>query len=139
MRDVRYAKENDKAFWLSLDAHITEEELEKKFRDRRGYVVTEDGIPCGVLRYNMFWDSIPFCTLLFVKDGMRRKGIGRELMEFWEHDMKASGHGMVMTSTQSDETAQHFYRRLGYTDAGSLVISVPGYEQPSELFFVKKL
>ena len=30
------------------------------------------------------------------------------MMEYWEMDMKRQGHGMVLTSTQTDETAQHF-------------------------------
>ena len=41
------------------------------------------------------------------------KGYGRLLMEHWEQDMKEQGHGMLLTSTQVDEDAQHFYRRLG--------------------------
>ena len=58
-------------------------------------------------------------------------------MEHWENDMKAKGHGMVMVSTQVDEDAQHFYRKLGYKDAGGLLIDIPGYSQPMELFMVK--
>ena len=54
----------------------------------------------GILRYNLFWDNTPFCTLLFVDYDNRRKAIGRELMERWERDMQSSGYGMVMTSTQ---------------------------------------
>ena len=33
---------------------------------------------------------------------------------------------MVMTSTQVDEEAQHFYRKLGYKDAGGFVVDIPG-------------
>ena len=36
------------------------------------------------------------------------------LMEYWEKDMKSQGYGMLLTSTQVDEDAQHFYRKLGY-------------------------
>ena len=34
---------------------------------------------------------------------------------------------MVMVSTQVDEEAQHFYRKLGYKDAGGFVVDIPGY------------
>lgn len=37
-------------------------------------------------------------------------------MKYWESDMKNQGYGMVMTSTQVDEEAQHFYRKLRYKD-----------------------
>jgi hypothetical protein len=46
---------------------------------------------------------------------------------------------MLLTSTQVDEDAQHFYRRLGYKYCGGLTVDVPGYEQPMELFMVKQL
>ena len=42
-----------------------------------------------------------------------------------------SENDRVMTSTRSDEEAQHFYRGLGYTDCGALLL--PG--EPLELFF----
>ena len=51
--------------------------------------------------------------------------------------MKKVGYGMVMTSTQVDEEAQHFYRKLGYQDAGGFVVNVPGFEQPMEMLMVK--
>lgn len=45
---------------------------------------------------------------------------------------------MVLTSTQVDEDARQFYRKLGYKDCGGFTIDVPGYEQPMELFMVKQ-
>ena len=62
-----------------------------------------------------------------------------QLMERWERDMKSDGCGMVMTSTQVDEQAQHFYRRLGYKDVGGFVVNTPGYEQPMELIMMKSI
>ena len=60
-------------------------------------------------------------------------------MEFWENEMQQLGYKMLMTSTQVDENAQHFYRKLGYQDAGGLLLSVPDYQQPMELFFIKEV
>ena len=60
-------------------------------------------------------------------------------MEHWEADMIARGYDLVMTSTQSDEEAQHFYRKLGYKDCGGLTLPFPGYEQPTELILAKAL
>lgn len=44
-----------------------------------------------------------------------------------------------MTSTQVDENAQHFYRIIGYNDAGGFIINIPGHEQPMEMFLVKAI
>ena len=53
--------------------------------------------------------------------------------------MKTKGYGMLLTSTQVDEKAQHFYRKIGYQDCGGLIVNIPGYEQPMELFMSKGL
>ena len=137
--DIRFVTTADKRFWYRLDKHLPEAEFDKKVRDRQGYVLLADDMPAGVLRYNLFWDILPFCTLLFIEEQHRRGGFGRALMEFWEQDMRSRGYGMVLTSTQVDEDAQHFYRKLGYKDCGGLTMDVPGYEQPMELFMVKQL
>ena len=137
--DIRYAVPEDKAFWFSIDRHLPEAEFDKKVRDRQAYVLLADGRPAGLLRWNLFWDNTPFCTLLYIDAPYRMRGFGRALTEHWERDMRQRGYGMVLTSTQVDEDAQHFYRRLGYKDCGGLTVDVPGYEQPMELFMVKRL
>ena len=135
--EIRYVTKEDKAFWYQLDKHLPDSEFDKKVQDKHGYVITEDGEPVGILRYNLFWDNTPFCNMLFIVDTNQRKGYGKALMEYWEQDMKNQGYGMVMTSTQADEEAQHFYRKIGYKECGGFTIDIPGYEQPEELIFIK--
>ena len=60
-------------------------------------------------------------------------------MKHWEEDMKSQRYGMLLTSKQVDETAQHFYRKLGYKDCGGFVIDIPRYVQPMELFLIKEI
>lgn len=40
-----------------------------------------------------------------------------------------------MTSSQADEQTRHFYRKPGYTDTGSLLLS----DEPMEIIFTKEL
>ena len=139
MINIRYVTEEDASFWFRLDRHLTQEEFSAKVRDKRGYLLLKDDIPLGVLRYNLFWDNIPFCTLIYIEQGYQSEGYGTCLMEHWEQDMRSKGYGIVMTSTQTDETAQHFYRKLGYQETGALIMNLPGYRQPMEMFFVKEI
>ena len=139
MIEIKFVTEEDRSFWFSLDSHLSEDEFEKKVRDKRGYVVLMDGKPMGLMRYNLFWDNTPFCTLLYIDEAARGKGLGRALMERWEHDMRGLGFGMLMTSTQVDESAQHFYRKLGYRDCGGFTVDIEGYEQPMELIMNKDI
>ncbi len=139
MVSIRYVQKDDKNFWYKLDKHLPETEFEKKIRDKMGYVLLENDVPLGLLRYNLFWDNTPFCTMLYIDSESQGKGYGRSIMEFWEKEMKSMGYGMLMTSTQVDESAQHFYRKLGYQDSGGFIVTVPGFEQPMELFMVKEI
>ncbi|MNE73052.1 Acetyltransferase (GNAT) family protein [compost metagenome] len=87
------------------------------------------------MRYGYFWDNIPFMNLIWLDEPFRGKGAGAEVVHFWEEQMKQKGFNMVMTSTQADEGAQHFYRKLGYKDAGCLILD----SQPLEILLTKKL
>lgn len=139
MFSIRFAESSDKEFWYSLDKHLPDKEFEKKVRDKMEYIILEDEKPIGILRYNLFWDNTPFLTLIFIDWPYHKKGFGRKAMEFWEQEMRNSGYGMIMISTQVDENAQHFYRKLGYKDCGCLVMDIPKYEQPMEMFMSKAL
>lgn len=139
MFSMRYAAEKDKQCYLSVDKHLPESEFESKIRDKRCYILENDGKMIGVMRYNLFWDTIPFLTQIYLMDGFRGKGFGRQAMVLWEDEMRALGHRMVMTSTQVDEQAQKFYRKLGYKDRGGLFLDGTPFEQPQELLMVKAL
>lgn len=139
MTKIKYVEISDKEFWYTLDRHLPEKEFEKKVNSKQGYVLLENDKPVGLLRYNLFWDNTPFCTMLFIDWNNQKKGYGKELLEYWEKDMKSQGYGFVLTSTQVDETAQHFYRKLGYKDCGGLIIDILNYEQPMEMFLIKAI
>ena len=136
---IRYVESRDREAWRALDGHLPRIEFDRKVRDRLGLVLLEGERIIGILRWNLFWDEVPFCNLLYIAEDRRGQGNGRLLMARWEREMAAQGHDMVMTSTQSDETAQHFYRKLGYRDSGGFTVDIPGHEQPLELIFIKGL
>lgn len=132
---IKYVETADKEFWFSLDKHFSVSEFRKKVRDRQGYVLFTDNKPVGILRYNLFWDNTPFCTLLFIDRPYRKQGHGKAFMDFWENEMRKQNYSIVLVSTQADEQAQHFYRKIGYCDCGSLIVA----GQATELFLKKDI
>jgi len=116
MFKIRYVAEDDKIFWFILDKHMSEQEFELKIRNKRGYVISDGDKPIGIMRYNLFWDNTPFLTLIHFEEAYQGKGFGKQAMLHWENEMRELCHKMVITSTQVDEEAQHFYRKLGYKD-----------------------
>jgi len=133
MFKIRHAIELDKTFWFSLDEHISKDEFMLKIRDKRGYIICDDDKPIGIMRYNLFWDNTPFLNSIGIVESHQGQGFGTQAMKHWESEMQSMGHSLVMTSTQADEQAQHFYRKLGYRDSGCLLLR----DDPAEIFFVK--
>ena len=136
---IKHVSEFDKSFWYSIDKQFSVSEFDLKVRDKRGYVISDDEKPIGIMRYNLFLDIIPFLTLIFIGEPHQGQNFGRQAMLFWENEMRELGYKMIMTSTQVDEQAQHFYRKLGYVDRGSLILDNTPFEQPQEMFMIKVL
>lgn len=132
---IRAADRKDKEMLSRLDRHIRPEELEVNISLGRVLVAEENGQLAGWLRWNLFWDNTPFMNMLFLLEEYRGQGFGGKMVSVWEEQMKAAGYECVMTSTLSNEEAQHFYRRRNYVDAGALLL--PG--EPLEIIFVKEL
>lgn len=132
---IRYAEPNDFEIIFQYDKHISEEELQNQINLKRVIVMFENDRFIGWMRYNLFWDNTPFMNMLYFLDGERGKGYGSKMIEFWENEMKNKGYEAVLTSTQSDEQGQFFYRKHDYVDSGSLTL--PG--NPLEIIFYKKL
>ena len=129
----------DREFVLSIDAHVEEPGFENHVLTRTGFVLWEGQTPVGLMHHSVLWDRLPFLNLLYVIQQVRGRGYGTQAMTAWEAEMKHRGYQMVLLSTQADETAQHFYRKLGYVDCGGLVFQDTPMDQPMELFFRKVL
>ena len=118
-----------------LDSHIAETELRSLIAQKRILILEDNGDLHGWLRWNLFWDNTPFMNMLFVVEPRRGEGLGRRLVLQWEEEMRQLGYESVMTSTASDEYAQHFYRKLGYETIGGFT----PFGDPYELILAKKL
>jgi len=118
---------------LEKDHNIRSTILKNKINNKEIILTKVDSKIIGRLRFGLFWDEIPFMNMLKIDEKYRKKGIGKKLVQFWEQEMIKRKFKMLMTSSQSDEDAQCFYRKLGYVDAGSLVID----KDPLEIIFIK--
>ncbi|GMK40263.1 N-acetyltransferase [Paenibacillus sp. CCS19] len=133
---IDIAIESDYSYIRERDRHIAEHLILAKIKEKEIYILRDEhGSYFGWMRYGYFWDNTPFMNLIWLDEPFRGSGIGRQVVLRWEADMKQRGHTFVMTSTQADEGAQHFYRKLGYRDAGCLVLDT----QPLEIIMTKTL
>ena len=139
MLSISYATMQDKKYALSIGNDMPEREFDLKVRDKRCYILREGKEIIGIMRYNLIFDFVPFLSLIWLDESCQGKGYGTQAMKFWEDEMRGLGHKMIMISTQVDEDGQHFYRKLGYKDMGAIVMDIPPYQQPLEMFIGKAL
>ena len=132
---IRYATEHDFALLSKYDKHICEAELRNSIKANRILTMYHDDHLIGWLRFNLFWDNIPFMNMLYILEAYRGKGCGSQLVSFWEKEMLNRNFTMVLTSTLSNEQAQFFYRKFGYSDCGSLLLP----NEPLEIILLKNI
>ena len=101
--NIRSAEINDRIWLSEHDRHITPQILDNKIKNKEIYIVEINDQIIGWLRYNLFWDNVPFLNLIYLLEEYRQKGIGKILIEYWENEMKQNGYKNVLTSTQSNE------------------------------------
>lgn len=130
---IRYATSQDYELLRNYDKHVSNEVLMDCIDNNKIIVMFENNNFIGWLRYNFFWDNTPFMNMLYFLDSERGKGYGTKLVEFWENEMLSKGFNIVLTSTQSNEDAQFFYRKRGYKDCGSLILP----DEPLEIILFK--
>ena len=130
------ASEQDILQVMCYDRHIAKDRLELCLQQGMVYALSDGTRILGVLRYSMFWQSIPFVDLLYIDEAYQLQGHGKAMMQRLEQDMLAAGYRYVMLSTQADETAKHFYEKLGYHLAGAFL---PPEQDADELIYWKEL
>ena len=101
-------------------------------------VAERGGEGVGYLRLEYLWGSLPFVALIRVAPAHRRRGVGRALLAFLEGELRARGHGALLSSSQVDEPApQAWHRRVGFAECGILAgVKAGGV---GEVFFRKPL
>ena len=132
---IRYADTDDLNILRKYDTHIQTAQLQLIINEGRVLIAEENASFAGWLRYNLFWDSIPFINMLYFLESYRNKGWGREILRFFEQEMVKKGYKKILTSTLSSERAQFFYRKNGYMDCGSLILP----DEPLEIILMKEI
>ena len=134
--EIRFATAADLPQILKYDHHISKERLTDCIQYGLVDVLCDRDKIVGVLRYNLFWQSIPFLDLIFIDEAYRSLGWGSKMMAHWEGNMARMGYDYAMLSTQEDETAKVFYEKLGYRRIGAFL---PPEQEADEIMYLKEL
>ncbi|SDS75641.1 Acetyltransferase (GNAT) family protein [Paenibacillaceae bacterium GAS479] len=133
---IELATVSDYSYIFERDKHLLESLIVPKIQRNEIYILRkQDGVNIGWMRYGYFWDNTPFMNMIWIDEEYRSSGFGKRAVLFWENEMKVTGRNLVMTSTLANEEAQHFYRKLGYKDAGCLLLE----NEPLEIILTKAI
>ncbi|WP_020618240.1 GNAT family N-acetyltransferase [Paenibacillus daejeonensis] len=134
--NIEHAAATDYTYLKDRDKHLLTHLILPKIEQNEIYILRNaEGTNIGWMRYSYFWDNTPFMNMLWIEEAYRNRGFGQEVVRFWEDEMKRQGRILVMTSTMANEGAQHFYRKLGYKDAGCLLLE----NEPLEILMTKAI
>ena len=134
--EIRLATVEDFDRVRQYDRHIPEERLRHCLEMGQVDVLCAGERIMGILRWSLFWQTMPFVDLIFLDDACRGLGWGSRMMANWEETMGRMGYDYGMTSTQADETAKFFYEKLGYRRIGAFL---PPDQEADELIYGKEL
>ena len=96
-------------------------------RDAKGRII-------GGLAGELYWNAL-YVELLWLKEGARKAGLGRRLMQEAERRARRAGKELIYLNTYSFQ-APGFYRKLGFRRIGSIL----GYPRgETRIFLVKTL
>lgn len=132
---LRTAQDTDFDFLRDFSSECREDQLRAQIRDGRLRIINSSEGPVGFIKFYVLWEVLPFVEVIIIREESRGRGLGRAAIRSWEEEMSARSFQRAITSTQANETAQHFWRRIGYQDCGSLAL--PG--RPVELFMYRDI
>ena len=130
---IEYANDGDLDSLIEHHHRVSPDLLGRKISVKEVVVARCEGQTVGWLTYTLLYDMVPFVNLLVVAEAYRGKGIGTQLVQFWEREVEGAGADAVMTSSMANEQGQHFWRKMGYKDVGGMVLA----DEPLEVFFRK--
>ena len=132
---LRPASESDLDFLEGMSPSLEHAALIAQITSGRLHVIGVGSTPVGFIKSCILWSTLPFLEVIEIAGPHRKLGHGRAAVQAWEDEMAGRGFDLVITSTHADGSAQHFWRKLGYTDCGVLTVR----KKPTEVFFEHRI
>ena len=134
---IRIAVDDDLTF-VGQDGYVAPEVLRRKIAAGEVFIAESEGMAAGYLRLELLWSSIPYIALIRVNEPVRRRGVGRALVQFVEQQLLARGHSVLYSSSQANEPEpQAWHRTMGFKECG--IIAGINRGDIGEIFFRKQL
>ncbi|NKB56749.1 MAG: GNAT family N-acetyltransferase [Alphaproteobacteria bacterium] len=135
MISIRPADLTDIDFLKGLELAPNEAKLKEILQGGNIQIAVADHTSVGFLSFSILWGTLPFLEFIEIPVSLRGRKFGARSVRAWEQEMKSRGFDLVLTSTNADGDAQHFWRKMGYVDCGALTVR----GKAAEIFFQRLL
>jgi len=114
-RVVRYATVSDIDLLAGVDRWPRPEDWPHKIAAREVIVATDLGRIVGHARFDVLWSTVPFLSMIHVRDAFRGHGLSRRLLDFLLAELRLRGYAALLSSAQSNEPLpQAWHEHLGF-------------------------
>ena len=115
--ELKYMEGNDKAFVMSIDTHVNEEQYANRVLTKSGYVIWDGDEPVGLMHHAVLWDNLPFLNLIYIREECRGKGYGTAMLALALLECRKKGIFTVHicpSSTENKSAIQTILNNNGY-------------------------
>lgn len=130
---IRLANKHDLSFIIKYDNLVLNHK--ELIKEDKYYVIEENRELIGFLRYNLFWDHIPFINLFYIEEDKRKSGYGTNLLNYFINEMLKNNYQVIMTSSQSKEEGKCFFLKNNFNIVGGF----NPYNEDYELILERRL
>ena len=138
---IRFAGVDDFKIVRDIDPHsqyIDPEKIKLKIQGKEIILAFIGNKPVGLMKFSYFWSTRPYLDLIWFKPEFRKKGFGKQLLQFWENYLINQGHTYIFSSSQENEPEpQEWHVKQGFIKCGIINgLNLP-HEEIAEIFFYK--
>ena len=127
MAEITVAAESDIQDIHSVDNEFLSKRLAECIKEHRIFVLRSKGKVVGVMRYNLFLESIPCLDMLTLDSAYIEKGYIQKMLDYWEFRMRELGYGYVMTTMFTDRVENYSPETFAYQKMGAFSLPLMDY------------
>lgn len=127
MAEITVAAESDIQDIHSFDNEFLSKRLAECIKEHRIFVLRSKGKVVGVMRYNLFLESIPCLDMLTLDSAYIEKGYIQKMLDYWEFRMRELGYGYVMATMFTDRVENYSSETFAYQKMGAFSLPLMDY------------